>query len=708
MDGGRRTYIGTSLPPRDHARLLRGQGRYCDDLRLPDVLHVVFLRSDVAAGRILSVDTEAARSMPGVRAVHVGADVAGLGTLSVNEVLPMRERPGFPLLAQGRVQAVGQPLAAILAASRNAALDAAEAVIVEIDEEDTADGENLIAEKHWQAGDCAAMFTQAAQVVSARVRHARLAPMSLEPRAICVDYDPTRDAMTVWHSTQTPHRSRSELAAILGLDPERLRVVAPDVGGAFGLKASLYPEEVFAVWAAMTHRCAVKWSATRSEDFLSGTHGRGIESTGRLALDGEGRFLALEARIEAPLGRWLPNSALIPAWNAARVLPGPYDVAALDIGTRARAENRAATGIYRGAGRPEAAALMERLVDAAGRAACLDPFEIRRRNLLPAEALPHETGTGSVLDSGDYVEALERLRRLSEYDARKAQVAERRTRGELVGIGLSFYLEPSGNGWESARVTLHVDGRATVASGGSAQGQARRASLAQIAADTLGLPPYQIEVLHGDTRSCPPGIGALASRSTAIGGSAVLRACEALRRRTDAGEALPLTEETVYENKGQAWGYGCYLVQIAIDPETGAARIEEAFCVDDTGRVINPRAVEDQVVGGFAQGLGEALLEALHYDADGQLLTASLMDYAVPRADDMPPLRVDKMETPTPTNPLGAKGVGEAGTIGAPVAVLNAAIDALAPLGITELQMPLSPQTLWQAIQDATQGKADT
>lgn len=706
MDGQAGSYIGASLPPRDHGRLLRGQGRYCDDVPLVDPLHVVFLRSDLARGSILSIGTEAARTMPGVWAVHLGADVAGVGAPSVNEVMPLRQRPAFPLLARDEVQSVGQPLAAVLANSRAAAADAVEAIEVDIAEDGTTeDADPLIAERRWQSGEAARAMASAPRVVSCTVSHVRLAPMSLEPRAICVDYDRATDRMTVWHSSQTPHRTRTELCAALGLEADRLRVIAPDVGGAFGLKASLYPEEVFVVWAAMTHRRSVKWIATRSEDFLSGTHGRGIDSTGRLALDGEGRFLALEARISAPLGRWLPNSALIPVWNAARVLPGPYDVASLDIVAQARAENRAATGIYRGAGRPEAATLMERLVDKAGRAAGLDPFEIRRRNLLPEEALPHETGTGETLDSGNYAGALERLREMSGYDARKTRVVGRRAQGELVGLGVSFYLEPSGKGWESARVTWRSDGTVLIASGSSAQGQARRISFAQIAADALDVTPARIEVLHGDTQSCPAGIGALASRSTAIGGSAVLRACAALRRRRDAGEALPLIEETIYENDGQAWGYGCYLVQVAIDPETGTTRIEDAFCVDDTGIVVNPRAVEDQIVGGFAQGLGQAMMEALHYDDDGQLQTASLMDYAIPRAADMPPLTLDRIETPSPMNALGAKGVGEAGTIGAPVALLNAAVDALSPLGITDLQMPLSPPNVWQAIQDATQRK---
>lgn len=692
--------IGASPRPRDRLRLVRGQGRYCDDVQPPDCLHVTFLRSDVASGRIAAIDSSAARSMPGVLAVHSGADVAALGVLPVNEVLPMAAHPGFPVLAQQTVQAVGQPLAAVLSRQRNQGLDAAEAILVEI-EDRTRGAPARIAAKSWTTGGAMAEMDRAAHIAECTLAHARLAPLSLEPRAICVEYDRATDRMTVWHSTQTPHRSKSALCAILGLPEKRLRVIAPDVGGAFGMKASLYPEEVFVVWAAMTHRQSVKWSATRSEDFLSATHGRGLTCQGCLAVDDSGRFTALTADIVAPLGGWLPNSALVPAWNAARVLPGPYVVPEIEIATQAVAVNRAPTGIYRGAGRPEAATLMERLVDKAARATGLDPFEIRLRNLLPPEALPHETPTGSVLDSGDYAQALHRLRELSDYATRKQQIAARRKAGELVGIGISFYLEPSGNGWESARVTWHDADHATVHSGSSAQGQPRAVSYAQIAADTLDLPLDAVEVIYGDTETCPVGIGAVASRSTPIGGSAVLRACQAVRAARQAGKPFPLREDVIYENDGQAWGYGCYLVQLSIDADTGCITVEHAVCVDDTGIAINPQAVADQITGGYAQGLGEALMEAVAYDPEDQLLTASLMDYAVPRAQDVPPLALHKIETPSPMNALGAKGVGEAGTIGVPVALLNAAIDALAPLGVTDLQMPLSPHNIWQAIRRA-------
>jgi carbon-monoxide dehydrogenase large subunit len=683
--------------PRHPDRLLRGEGCFVADVELTAPLHLAFLRSPVAFARIVSLDIGDAL-LPGVHAIHGGADMAGLGKLSVNAMIPMTGESAYPILAHGTVQAVGQPVAAVLAESPAAALDGCEAIGLELEEETAADAA-AIAEQSWQAGDAGTAFAGAAHVVRAEIRHPRLAPNPMEPRGIAVAW--SDGGVTVWHSTQTPHRTRSELARILGVNAALIRVIAPDVGGAFGMKASLYPEEVCAVWAAFHHQRDVRWIATRSEDFLAATHGRGLTSRGRLALDAEGRFLALEADVTAPVGAWLPTSALVPAWNGGRILPGGYDVSAVDIRTRACPEHRAAMGIYRGAGRPEANTLMERLVDAAARATGIDPIEIRRRNLLRADRLPHRTATGETLDSGDYPAALDLLEDAGAYGALRAEQVRRRRDGALVGLGTAFYLEPSGSGWESARVTWQNDGAVHVASGSSAQGQSREIAYARIAAEALGVAVAQVSVSYGDTARCPDGIGALASRSTAIGGSAVLAACQRLKARRAAGERGAITEELRYENDGQAWGYGAYLVMLSIDRDTGHITLERMICVDDTGRVISPAQVTGQIEGGAAQGIGEALMEQVLYDEDGQLLTGSLMDYALPRAVDIPGLRIAKMETPSPTNILGAKGVGEAGTIGAPVAILNAALDALEPLGVTELQMPLTACKVWQAIREA-------
>ncbi len=695
-------YIGTSPPRREDRVLVEGRGQFADDVALNDPLHVVFVRNQFGAGQIASVDLEDARTTDGVFAVHAGGDVAGLGALSVNPVLTILHLPDFPILAEHDLNALGQPLAAVLAHSELAALDAAELVFVDIDE--CPHKATTIAKQSWQSGDVASAFEAAAHIVDCQVHHPRLAPSPMEPRAIAVAYDAVSDSVTVWHSTQTPHRTRSELGSILGVDAGRIRVIAPHVGGAFGMKASLYPEDVFAVWAAFHHKRDIKWKASRSEEFLSATQGRGVTSKGRLALDADGIILGLEAEITAPVGAWLPNSGLITAWNAARVLPSGYSISAIDVTTQAVTDGLGPMGIYRGAGRPEANCLMERLIDKAARVSGIDPVEIRRKNLLVPGDLPHTTATGNLLDSGDYPRALDMLCERADYSALLTDRDTRRAAGELIGIGLGLYLEPSGSGWETARVTLDETG-VLVASGSSSQGHGRETAFAQIAADTLGEAMDRISVVLADTGQTPEGIGALASRSTAIGGSAVMVACQDICTRRDAGQSLPITAEIRYENQGQAWGYGAYLAVMSVDRATGVGTVEQITAVDDSGVIINPKLVEGQILGGIAQGLGEAMMEAVIYDADGQLLTGSFMDYAMPRAADMPPISLHEFSTPSPMNILGAKGVGEAGTIGAPAAILNAAIDALGPLGVTDLKMPLTGQTLWRAIRDAEQGQ---
>lgn len=698
-------YVGTSATARTAPVLLRGCGQYADDIKLDAPLFVAFHRSTLASGRITTLGIEDASASVGVHAVHTGADVAGLGTLAVNAVIPLLQPLDYPILAGSQVKSVGQPIAAVLADSSAHATDAAELIWTDLDEDDPTPLDTIAAQR-WTSGDIKCGFANATHVVEVAIQHPRLAPNPMEPRTITVAYHHDTDTVTVWHSTQTPHRSRSELSRILSIDADRIRVIATHVGGAFGMKGSIYPEEVFAVWAAFAHKRNVKWTATRSEEFLSATHGRGVQSWGRLAIDPNGNFLALEARIKAPVGAWLPNSGLITAWNAGRLLPTGYQVPALDVETKALQHRVGPTGIYRGAGRPEANCLMERLVDKAARALGRDPIELRVQNLLTAEHLPHKTATGNTLDSGDYARALRTLSELCAYDDLKTERDRRRANGELVGIGVCFYIEPSGSGWESARVTMNADGTIQIDSGSSSQGHERETAFAQIAADTLELEMGQIAVHCGDTLTCPEGIGALASRSTAIGGSAVLRACEQVRARVTEGEALPLTAEVRYENDGQAWGYGAYLVMLSICADTGVPTLEKIACFDDTGRIINPDLVKGQIQGGFAQGLGEAMMEQVIFDEDGQLLTGSFMDYAMPRADDVPTIEMQTFETPSPFNALGAKGVGEAGTIGAPPAILNAAIDALSPLGITDLNMPLTAHTLWQAINAANQGRS--
>jgi carbon-monoxide dehydrogenase large subunit len=531
----------------------------------------------------------------------------------------------------------------------------------------------------------------------------RLLAMAMEPRACVAQWQGDSQRLTVWLGSQTPARAQADIARALGLALDQVHLISPDVGGAFGSKASLSPEDILVALAAHRLRTTVQWKATRSEEFLSGQHGRAARLQGQLAVDAQGHFVSLQAQLNYSLGAWLPYSALVPMRNAARILPGPYRVGRCDISGQSRRTHTAPVGIYRGAGRPEAALLMETLIDQAARLLGLDPVQLRMRNLVDASAMPYQTPTGETLDSGDFPQLLTLACERFGYDQERALQQQRRAQGEWVGLGVAMYVEPCGQGWESARVTWGVDGRITLASGSPDQGQGHAITFGQIAASTLGVPWAQVQVLMGDTDLCPPGTGALASRSSAIGGSAVLQACQGLLAQRAQGQPLPLTVEARFDSQ-EAWASGCVMVRMSVDAATGQPRIERLLWVDDAGLSLQPDLVRDQLIGGAAQGIGQALMEQVVYDGEGQLLTGSLMDYAVPRADDMPPIELHSLHTPSPLNPLGAKGVGEAGCIGVPAAIMNAARDALSPLGEVDLQLPLRAEQLWFALQAATPG----
>ena len=698
-------WIGRSRPRVEDDRLLIGRGCFSADVQPDDCLHIAFLRSPYAAARITAIDTGGAAG-PGVIAVYTGDDTAMIADLPVNPIVEDIFVPPVPLLARGQVMAVGQAVAAIVARTPAAALEALENVAIEYDDSNPPDSlyadcpDNLAFEKSWQGGSADTAFADAETIVSVRTRHPRLNAMALEPRAVVADSQ--GETLTIWLGTQTPHRARTDLAGLLGLAADKVRVIAVDVGGAFGARASLHPEEVLVAMAAVRLQKPVKWQADRSEEFLSQCHGRGTDCQGQAAFTADGRLTGLKAEIQGLLGHWLPYSAAVPAWNAARILPGPYDVDDVDINMSARLSRTPAVNIYRGAGRPEAAMLMERLMDQGARALGLDPVEIRRRNLLRADQLPKQRITGARPDSGDYGAALEKLVEVSDYVALRQKQADRRKAGALTGMGLACYIEPCGQGWESARVSINADRNVTAATGTSAQGQGRETAFQQIVADVLKVAPETVRVVHGDTALAPNGIGALASRSTAIGGSAMLKAAQKVaQQRQDNPDQQHYQAEVVYEANAEAWSYGACLATVGIDPETGVIRVEKIWWVDDCGTVINPALVKGQIMGGIAQGLGEALMEKIVYDENGQLLSGSLMDYAVPHADDMPEIEIHQMQTPSPANLLGARGVGEAGTIGAPAAVMNAVLDALAPLGIDHADMPATSEVIWQALQDA-------
>lgn len=696
------------MPRREDARLLTGRGRFVDDIPAPGALVAAFLRSPAARQRIVALDLAPCLAVTGVVAAFDAAGLGAAGGTSVNPLLPLGPlRPGHALAA-GAVLAAGEPVALVLAETRAAALDGVEAAGLETEDDGEAEDEPF-ALGHWSSGSPGA-DPAAAHRVSATLDHALVAPMALEPRAALAV--PEGGGLTLWLSIQTPHRARDDLARILGLPPDRIRVVTPDVGGAFGGKASLGPEDIALAAGALRMGRAVRWTATRSEEFLSATLGRGMRSECRLALDATGRMLRLTARHAVPFGSWTPHSAHAPARNAARILPGAYAVPAVDVRLTGQVHPVAAVNIYRGAGRPEAAMLLERLADRAARATGLDPLDLRLRNLRgPGDGWT--TPGGAMIDRVDPAGLLHRLEAAADYRARRAGLAARRAAGEVVGLGLALYVEPCGQGWESAAVTLLPGGRFVLATGATAQGQGRATTFAQIAADALGCTPDRVEVIHGDTAAIATGIGALASRSTAIGGAALVAACE--RLRAQVALALPgrqdwdgiaaaldgrpdLTRaEAVWEAGAEAWAAGAVLAEVAIDPETGALSVARIDWAEDAGRAVNPALVEGQLTGGAAQGLGAALMEAMVHDPAGQVLTGSLMDYALPRAADMPPLNILPCPLPGRANPMGVKGVGEAGCIGIPAALVNAVMDALPP-GTPDLPLPLTPLRLWRAL----------
>lgn len=734
-------WLGRSMLRREDDRFTSGRGTYVDDLQPDGCLHLAFARSPYAHGRIAGIDCEAARATDGVIAVFTAADLGRLGRNAINPIIADLVEAPFEVLAGDTVGALGQPVAAVVAESAAIARDAALLIELDIDAlpvESGTQGARSV-EQALTAGDADAAFAGADHVVSVRIEHALVAPTPMEPRAALAVWD--EDGLTAWCSTQTPYRVREDLCRILDLPSDRVRVIAPDVGGAFGGKASIYPEDVMVAFAARAVGGAVKWCAQRGEDLLAATQGRGASTTGEMAFSADGRALALRARLVFQQGHWMTYSAVVPPNNALRILPGPYRIGALDVAARSHMTNRAAVGIYRGAGRPEAAMLLDRLMDEGARATGLDPIELRLRNVADAAAMPLARLTGADVDSGDFACLLDTLRARSDYAHLCADKAGRRAAGEVVGIGVCLYIEPCGQGWESAAVALRPDGTFLATTGASAQGQGRETAFAQIVADALGTTPEAVTVRQGDTSQATSGLGALASRSTAIGGSAMLRACEGLRtqladaaaellqcpadmirfqpsrlyggdtgasialadlahqlhKRGEAGAAT-LTCSTVYHAEGEAWASGACLAAVAIDRDTGETRIERLVWVDDAGVVVNPLLARGQMLGGLAQGLGEAMLERLVYDDDGQLLTGSLMDYALPRADDMPPVEIDKIVTRSPSNALGAKGIGEAGCIGIPAAIFNAVCDAVAPFGPNDLQMPLTSEKVWRAI----------
>jgi aerobic carbon-monoxide dehydrogenase large subunit len=708
MNTSEKTPLFTTTRVED-TKLLQGRGQYLRDLNLPQMQHIAFVRSAYAHGKLVNVDVDLAKSMLGISAILLASDFVDVaGNLLVmppsNPLVKAQRKHSCPLLAGDTVTYLGQPIAVVVADTAANAKAAAEGVWVEIESISViaTDGEEgnepmFRVGYEWNADKDESEPADALTTVALEHSQPRVTSMALETRGAVASFN--ENNLCVWLPTQSPSRSRDDIAAMCNLPVSQVRVICPDVGGAFGAKGSVYPEEYLVALTAKKLKRNMVWSASRSEEFLTAAHGRGGSFNASLSVNPEGKFHHLAANIQFPLGAWLPFSAGIPLRNTARILPGPYQVQSLKIESLGYITNAAPMNIYRGAGRPEAALLMERLVDKAAATLSIDPVELRRKNLIAPTQMPFKTPTGELLDSGHYLAALNMACEKFEYEAQRRLQAERRTNGELIGIGVALYIEPCGQGWESARVTLNADGTVLVASGSVAQGQGHETTYAAIAADALQCDTGQVSVVHGDTALCPDGVGSLASRSIAIGGSAILEACKAVLIKKSARAVLPIMAEVKYTAAGETWSYGCVISQVCVDADTGKLTIEKMLWVDDAGRIISPIQAHGQLIGGAAQGIGQALMERLFYDGQGQLTTGSLMDYAVPRAADMPAIELHSLETLSPSNTLGAKGVGEAGCIGVPASLLNAACDALKSFpNANHLNFPLTSENLWQAM----------
>ncbi|GMV58161.1 MAG: carbon-monoxide dehydrogenase large subunit [Betaproteobacteria bacterium] len=757
--------IGQAVTRIEDDRLLTGRGRYVDDLRFEGELHVAFVRSPHAHARVASVDASDAKAAEGVVAVLTGADLVaeGIAPYPANPALrgakgqPPTTPPYFPL-ATDAVRFVGQPVAAVVAESRAAAERAAALIAVDYEplpavatiEDALAPGAPLVwpdapgniagSSSFGDAAACDAAFAQAAHVTRLSVRNQRLAPVTLEPRGCVAEFDAKTGRLTLHASSQNPAGFQKSLAGVLKVPPENVRVVVGDVGGGFGMKATLHPEDVVCAFAARKLGRPVRWRATRLEEFQAATHGREQHADAELALDAKGRILGLRARIRGGIGAYGATAgAAIHLLIGPKVTTGVYHVPALDLRSQAVLTHTNLIGAYRGAGRPEAIYLIERLMDRAAAEMKIDPAELRRRNLIPPAAMPYKTPMGETYDSGDFPRLLEQALAAADWNGFDARRKQSQGRGRLRGRAVSTFLEWTGVVHEET-VQLHVlaDGRVRVFTAMQAMGQGIETSYLQILAERLQIDPARIEIVQGDS-DVAQGIGSMGSRSLYIGGSAMLTASE---QAIDAGRKLAAEEleaapedivyragrfeiagtdrgievgelaakqpdrriavTTLQKVGGPSWPNGVHVCEVEVDPETGEVRIDRYTTYDDVGRVINPLIVAGQVHGGIAQAVGQALMEHVVYDGEGQLLTGSFMDYALPRADDLPPIATHTDESqPCKINPLGAKGVGELGTVGATPTVINAIVDALRPLGVTDLGMPATPERVWRAIRAA-------
>jgi aerobic carbon-monoxide dehydrogenase large subunit len=779
--------IGQSILRKEDARFLTGTGQFTDDITLPRQTHAFFLRSPHAHARLRGIDSAKAKAAPGVLGIYTGADLTGVNGLPCGWLItgtdgkPMNEPP-HPVLAQGKVRYVGDPVAVVVAESLAQAKDAAELIDVAYDVlpavvnvidalkpgapqvHDEAPGNRCYT---WALGDKAAVdaaFAKAAHVTKIDIVNNRLIPNAIEPRAANASHNAADDAYTLYVTSQNPHVERLLMTAfVLGLPEHKVRVIAPDVGGGFGSKIYLYPEETALVWASKHVHRPIKWVAERSESFLADAHGRDHVTHAELALDKDGKFLALRVQTTANMGAYLSTFAsCIPTILYATLLAGQYTTPAIFCEVTAVFTNTAPVDAYRGAGRPEATYVVERIVHQAAVETGIAQDDLRRRNFI--RQFPYQTPVALNYDIGDYDACLDEAMRMADVKGFAARKADSAGRGKLRGLGYASYIEACGLApsniagalgaraglFEAGEVRVHPTGSVSVFTGSHSHGQGHETTFAQVVAARLGIPLANVDIVHGDTGRVPFGMGTYGSRSLSVGGTAIVKALDKIvaKGRKIAAHLLEAAESDIEFNDGKftvagtdrsktfgeialsayvphnyplgtlepgldetafydptnfTFPAGTHICEVEIDPDTGVVKVERFSACDDFGNIINPMIVEGQVHGGVAQGIGQALMESCVYDrGSGQLLTGSMMDYAMPRADDLPSFQVATKVTPCTHNPLGAKGCGEAGAIGAPAALMNAVMDALATRGITHFDMPASPHRVWAALQ-ATQ-----
>ena len=779
-------HMGQSVKRVEDPRFIQGKGRYVANLKLANMTYAAILRSPHAHAIIKSIDISEAEALPGVVAVYVGKDLAddGIGGLPCGFNPPDIKTAPHMALAVDKVRHVGDGVAVVIAEDRYTAQDALELIDVDYEPLDAVVDAKKAAEEgapqvheeipnntsfYWAIGDreqIDAAMAAADQVVELDLINQRLVPNAMEPRACVAEYSDFSGEMTVWTTSQNPHLIRLLMSiATLGLSESKLRVISPDVGGGFGSKIFHYPEEVIVPWCSSKLNRPVKWVSTRSEAFMTDAHGRDHVTTAKLGIMNDGRMVGLDVTTHANMGAYLSTFApMIPTALYITLFSGLYKLPVIFGETFGTMTHTVPVDAYRGAGRPEASYMLERLVDIAARDLNMDPIEFRRKNFIMPEDFPYQTPVALVYDSGDYPKLFDKIQEVSGWDALLAERDAARAEGRIVGVGVSGCVEASGAGpsavvtslgagvglWESAKVRVHPTGKISVFTGSHSHGQGHETTFAQLVADQLGVPIEDIDIVHGDTAKVQFGLGTYASRSASVGGTAIAKGCEKIRDKmkkiaahqleadiedivydrdngsihvkgapdkalqfaeisvaTLMANNLPegmepgLEESSFYDPPNFTFPASAHVALVELDKDTGAVTLRKYAAVDDVGNVINPMIVEGQIQGGVVQGIGQALLENTVYDETGQLLSGSMLDYTMPRADDIPMCAVDRIETPSPTNPLGIKGAGEMGTIAATITVSNAVMDALAPMGVRHAPMPHTAASNLAAIEAA-------